>query len=123
VTLIVRTARISSTRPDRLDVTRKGRDPLGIVFAPSDALLWPYIAKRKATGLTAADWMEYSKRYREEMRASYQRHRDGWNTLLACDTVTLVCFCTDSNQCHRRLLAEILATLGASDAGEEVPAP
>lgn len=116
MSLTVRTARISSTAPDRLDVTRKGRDPLGI------ALLWPYIAKRKAGGLTDADWTEYSKRYREEMRASYVQHRSSWDTLLAQETVTLVCYCTDPQRCHRRLLAGILAALGATDAGEEVHA-
>lgn len=52
------------------------------------------------------------------MRRSYRERRVAWDALLAADHVVLLCFCTDPNQCHRRVLAEILTKLGATDGGE-----
>lgn len=39
--LTVYTARITYTGPDRLDITRKGNDPIGVAFAPTWAILEP----------------------------------------------------------------------------------
>lgn len=117
--LIVRTARISSGDPDRLDVTRQSGSELGKVFAPSWMLLRPFLAKRKADLLTERDWLDYVARYTDEMRTSFRRHGDAWESLLARERVVLVCFCTDPERCHRTVLGrDILTKLGAGFAGE-----
>lgn len=118
--------------------TRDGRDGRdggvvinGSVFAPSDAILWP--AKRalqaadamEASGdgigaarLRAETWGRYAAEYRQEMRASYERHRVMWERVLASQRITLVCFCTRPEMCHRTELSDILGVLGAQVMGE-----
>ena len=133
--LRVFTARVSYGGADRLDVTRSSATAEGLPFAPSDVILWP--AKRelkaaddversgdaaKAEAMRAATWAWYAPRYREEMRASYARHRAAWERLLAKPSATLCCYCVDPARCHRRLLAEMLVACGAVYAGER-PAP
>ena len=49
--------------------------------------------------------------------------RAAWDALLARPAVVLVCYCTDPARCHRRVLAELLAKLGAVDLGEVERAP
>ncbi len=117
MTLHVRTARIDSRDPDRLDVTVKSGDR---TFAPSWALLTPYLAIRDLGRLTDEHWQEYVAAYTLEMRTSYRIARSRWDALLARDHVVLVCYCTDAERCHRRVLAGILAKLGAVDEGEVV---
>jgi uncharacterized protein YeaO (DUF488 family) len=63
-------------------------------------------------------WALYVEAYRSEMRESYRTQRAAWDALLARESVTLVCYCTDAERCHRTLLAGILAKLGATVAGE-----
>ena len=118
MSLRVCTARVSYRGPDRLDVTRKSGGPAGTPFAPSWALLGPFLKKRSATGLTDADWAAYVAGYQEEMRASYAHRRSEWDALLARGQVTLCCYCTDSDRCHRTILASILVVLGAVYEGE-----
>jgi len=45
------------------------------------------------------------------MRQSYARHTARWLEVLALDEVTLVCYCRDDEECHRRLLATMLAAV------------
>jgi uncharacterized protein YeaO (DUF488 family) len=118
VTLLVHTARISYGGPDRLDITRKGNHELGVLFAPSDALLWPYVAKRREGVETQEDFDAYREAFTVEMRRSYVKYRVQWHVLLARESVTLVCFCTDPQRCHRRLVAGMLVKLGAIYEGE-----
>jgi uncharacterized protein YeaO (DUF488 family) len=119
VTLSVCTARISYRGTDRLDVSRKGHDPLGVVFAPSWSLIKPLIEQRRAGfPLTDAGWQDYVTRYTQEMRASYVQHREEWYELLTREEVTLCCYCTDATRCHRTVLAGILSRLGATVLGE-----
>lgn len=132
--LRVHTARVGYGGADVLDVTRKGRHPRGVVFAPSWALLAPALDLRRLAAalrasaddarvdqLEAASWLLYEAGYRAEMRVSYRAQRPRWDALLAAEEVTLVCFCVEPQWCHRRLLAEILAKLGARDEGERLP--
>lgn len=44
--LRVWTARISYRGADRLDVTRKSKDAIGLAFAPSESILWPTLELR-----------------------------------------------------------------------------
>ena len=65
-----------------------------------------------------AAWALYSAAYAAEMRESYRTQRAAWRALLARESVTLVCYCTDPARCHRTLLAGIFAKLGAINEGE-----
>lgn len=69
-----------------------------------------------------AAWSAYVAGYMDEMRASYREHRAAWDALLARVIVTLVCYCSDPEHCHRTLLKrDILPKLGASSGGGERP--
>lgn len=130
MTLQVYTARLGLRDPDYLDVSLQGNmrcaeageagghRHLGLSFCPSPYLLYPYLSKRKFGTLTDADWTEYAARYTGEMRHSYVVRRPAWDALLALPRVVLLCFCTDPERCHRRVLAGILVKLGAVDCGE-----
>lgn len=148
MSLIVHTARVSSRDPDRLDVTRKSGTS-GLFLAPSWATLLPAIRARGAFELKWAEleesmerddmqaerhlacelgaakqtwvaaWSDYKRAYLDEMRRSYVEHRAQWVALLARPRVVLCCYCTDSEHCHRTLLArDILPKLGATNGGE-----
>jgi len=134
MTLRVHTARVSYGGPDRFDVTRKSGGPEGTPFAPSWSILNHVIdlyKKAKSFRATGDDgvadamedsaWREYAPRYVEEMRLSYRTEWPAWEALLARDEVTLVCYCTNAERCHRRLLAEILVKLKAVYEGERTP--
>lgn len=140
MTLTVHTARVSYDGADRLDVTRKSAGPDGIAFAPSWAILRPALDARTraddarrgmhrdppigemhreaAERIEREAWEAYVPAYVAEMRESYRTQRAAWRALLARESVTLVCYCTDPARCHRTLLAGILAKLGATVAGE-----
>lgn len=144
MTLHVYGARLGTRDPDRLDVTRKGNDPVGVVFAPSETILRAALDLRylsrdlagvaewqcpddglRATLLAApariaaAMWALYSPAYVAEMRENYRRDRSPWERLLARDRVVLTCFCVAPTQCHRYLLgATLLPKLGAVWCGE-----
>ena len=133
MTLIVHTARVSYDGADRLDVTRKSAGPDGIVFAPSWAILRPALKAREvadwllkaslwereaAERIEREAWEAYVPAYIAEMRESWRANRHTWRALLARESVTLVCYCTDPARCHRTPLAGILAKLGATVAGE-----
>ena len=96
---------------DRLDITVKGKDPIGKVFAPT----WKMVMGSKK-GVIA--WETYVEQYRDLMRQSYVQHRASWEELLLRKEVTLVCFCKDFKRCHRYLLAGYLSKLGAIYQGE-----
>jgi uncharacterized protein YeaO (DUF488 family) len=117
------TAPMSYAGPDRLDITRKTGDDFGRLFAPSWGLLAPALEERKAGRFGEDDWARYVAAYTEEMRRSYRARRDAWDDLLARPRVVAVCYCRISETrpwCHRRVLADLLAQLGAVDLGEAV---
>ncbi len=118
MTLRIYTARVSYGGPGRLDVTRKSAGPDGLPFAPSWGILSPALTKLATGKLTDEDWRGYSEQYTAQMRTSYRDQRAAWDALLAREHVVLVCYCTDAERCHRRVLAGILAKLGAVDEGE-----
>lgn len=122
MTLRVRTARVSYRGADRLDVTRRSGCHIGKAFAPSWKILGPALAERKAGPIDEERWQEYRTAYIAEMRASYRDNPKAWGDVLSRDRVTLVCYCTDPERCHRRVLAALLASAGAIDDGEVVDA-
>lgn len=118
MSLKVYTAFASYRAGDKLDISRKsGAD----AFAPSWALLNPFLMLRKGMGLTEAHWDKYTERYTQEMRYSYLKNRESWEELLARQVVTLTCYCIKAEQCHRSLLGRILEKLGAKFIGEHQP--
>jgi uncharacterized protein YeaO (DUF488 family) len=117
MTLRVYTARITYAGPDGLDITAKGRHPLGKAFAPSWALLAPVLDKRSRGRLTEADWLGYVEAYTAEMRRSYREQRAAWDDVLGRDEVTGLCYCTGP-WCHRHVWAGLLGRLGAEVMGE-----
>lgn len=120
MTLLVRTARVSYRGPDALDVTRKSAKPRDITFAPSWRILRPALDARSNGHLEEA-WPGYVADYTHEMRQSYRENRERWEELLARETVTLCCYCSDPLHCHRTLLAGFLVKLGARYEGEVSP--
>lgn len=104
------TAQYRYAGADRLDITVKGRDLKGIVFAPS----WKMVMGSKEEKLF---WDEYQQMYRERMQKSYFATRDIREEILSRDEVRLVCFCKVGTNCHRYLLADCLAKLGAKYLG------
>jgi uncharacterized protein (DUF3820 family) len=105
------TAQYRYSGEDRLDVTVKGKDPVGRIFTPT----WKMVMGSKEGKIS---WDEYRKMYREIMQDSYRQHRDTWNSILNRDEVTLVCFCKADSTCHRYLLADYFTKLGAEYMGE-----
>lgn len=114
--LLVRTAVLRFTGPDRLDVTRTS----GSVFAPSYELLRPMKEGDRRGEPRAPRWPKYEESYTEEMRSSFRAHRDVWAELLSRSSVTLVCFCPEKElpHCHRVTLAGLLVSCGARYDGE-----
>lgn len=118
--LIAYTARIDYVGLDKLDISRKGQDPLGIHFAPSWRILGPMVERRRRLGHQPEEaWVQYCVDYREEMEASQLSWPSAWEQLRNLGTVTLCCYCSDPEHCHRRLLVAILKEAGdTEDRGE-----
>ncbi len=116
--MIIYAARFGYLGKDGLAVTRfTVNDPVGILFAPSAEILRVALDRRKA-GLLDAHWPLYAAAYKAEMRDCYRKHREAWEDLLARESLTLLCFCTDPERCHRSLLAEMFVACGATRGGE-----
>lgn len=117
MTLHVWTAPITYREDDALDITRVGNHPLGVHFAPSEALLWPYKKRQKQGPVSEAEWRKYALSFCEEMTMSQIDHPEAWKELLSREKVTLVCFCR-TFRCHRFLVSRILGLRGAVEEGE-----
>jgi len=115
--LEVWTARISTKDPDRFNVTRKSGHT---AFAPSWKLLNGILEIRNHEDReeNEAEWKAYAAAYLKEMGRSHRLNKAAWDELLARPRVVLTCYCTNPQRCHRRILARILVTLGATDRGE-----
>jgi uncharacterized protein YeaO (DUF488 family) len=114
--LEVWTARISTKDPDAFNVTRKSGHA---EFAPSWNILGAILEIRKQKREpTLGEWKEYASKYLQEMARSRRTHPAAWADLMARKRVVLTCYCVHRVHCHRRILAKILASLGAVDRGE-----
>lgn len=92
---------------NKLDITVKSGDK---AFAPT----WKIVMDYKNYKISKE---EYTDKYYQLMRKSYNENRDRWNDLLNQEEVVLTCFCREGF-CHRYLLKDILVKLGAADMGE-----
>jgi hypothetical protein len=96
------TAQYRYSGPDRLDITVKGKDPIGRVFAPT----WQMVMKYKQGEI---DQDTYSKMYWTLMKERHQDVAKAIQWVLSQREVTLVCFCPAGKFCHRLLVANELS--------------
>lgn len=109
--LKVFTSQYRYSGPHRLDITVKGKDPVGKVFAPT----WNMVTRYKAD----SNDEEYIKEFHKLILASFELYSDVWlEDLLKRKYVVLVCFCPAGAFCHRTLVADYLTQLGAEYIGE-----
>lgn len=113
--MIIRTRSIHQAKPGDLATYLRGslrRFADGRKFAPSEKLLSAY----KYGGL---GWKAYERHYLAEMEAVYRESPGLFLELLKREEITLVCYETGPDRCHRRLLAGFLAGI-AEEQGIEV---
>lgn len=105
------TAQYRYSGKDRVDVTVKSSTYPWNLFAPT----WTMVMDYKRTG----DEQDYVKKYNDIVKEVYIKQEQGLLTLLNSNrTITLICFCPAGAFCHRVLLAQHLASLGAIYHGE-----
>lgn len=95
----------------RLDVTVKGRDPLGRVFAPT----WDLVMGVKNGTLTEEEYSQSYKGHINHIFSIKPRHVAVQQIIdkhAEIGTLVLVCFCRPYSFCHRYLLADILVGQG-----------
>jgi len=108
------TAQYRYPGPHRLDITVKGQDPFGKLFAPT----WDMVSTYMKSGKTDGDKQNYIKKYHELIMGV--TNTEAWNKLLNMQYVVLVCFCPPGEFCHRHLLTYYLQKYGAKYNGEIV---
>ena len=94
-----------------LDITIKGKDPLGKYFAPT----WNIVMDIKNGKINEE---EYTNLYHQQMMNSHKNNTDKWEEVLNKDEIVLICFCKAYGFCHRYLLTQYLVNLGANYMGE-----
>lgn len=105
------TAQYRYPGPYRLDITVKGNDPIGRLFAPT----WDMVKNYKAN--TGGEQI-YTDKYHTMMLKSYSSNKAAWDSLLTREYAVLTCFCAPKDFCHRHLLTQYLVQLGAKYEGE-----
>jgi len=97
------TAQYRYSGADRFDVTVKGQDPLGKIFAPT----WDMVMGVK-NGTMSHE--EYTRRYVAILSRSLTFNAVESLQSKFPASVTLVCFCPKGAFCHRVMLARVLET-------------
>ena len=108
------TAQYKYPGPYRLDITVKGQDPFGKLFAPTWGMVNDYLKSGKTNG----DKQVYVEKYHAMILNVINNNTEAWNKLLAMPQVVLVCFCANGDFCHRHLLTHYLIQYGAQYCGE-----
>jgi hypothetical protein len=83
-----------------LDITVKGQDPIGRIFAPT----WEMVRGLKAGHISEEN---YTQLYTYMMRDSYKLHAHTWHNIADENETTFVCFCPPNAFCHRVILAKL----------------
>ena len=104
------TAQYRYPGPNRLDITVKGNDPFGRLFAPT----WQMLNTYKANPNTYQAEQIYIKDYHELILKNIEHLKQ----LTMLKEVVLVCFCKYGNFCHRNLLTHYLINLDSTYMGE-----
>lgn len=106
---------------DGLDVTAKSAAGVGVVLAPSTALLRRYHPRWGGR----FDWEAYSEEYLQLLCDRRRRNRAPFDEILRLRTVTLLCYCRVASRCHRTLAADFLTKIapGVVYHGERKAAP
>jgi hypothetical protein len=124
---VIYTAQYRYPGPDRLDITVKGKDPIGRAFAPTwdmvngvkkgTLLKYEYeaIEVEKRTGVRP---QSYEGIYYQMMNQSWAACRQAWTDVWNRPEVTFVCFCPADSFCHRYLLANLFVSMRAQYFGE-----
>ena len=88
-----------------LDITARGKSNrtsgLGALFAPD----WSYVRACQTGKITDE---QYTKKYHQDMLASYHANKAAWLEVLNKAELVLVCFCRPDKFCHRHLLVKYL---------------
>jgi hypothetical protein len=109
--LKVWTSQFRYSGEDRIDITVKSAKYPWNVFAPT----WKMVMEYKRTG----DRQTYIDQYDSIVMKAFIAHEQELVTLTNSDrTITLVCFCRAGEFCHRVLLAQHFASIGATYYGE-----
>jgi uncharacterized protein YeaO (DUF488 family) len=67
---------------------------------------------------TPAQWSRFARKYRAEMAAPAAKHDLALLAALSHSTnFSVGCYCENEDHCHRSILRELLAGLGAAVAG------
>ncbi|HET6486663.1 MAG TPA: DUF488 family protein, partial [Spirochaetia bacterium] len=67
------------------------------------------------TGITAANWKSFEKRYRHELDAPDNARLLDFLALLSRSTNFAVgCYCEEESRCHRSILRQVLQARGAA---------
>ena len=101
------TSHFSYKGPNRYDITYKANS----IFSPTKQIVYGY----KYHNMSQE---EYTKKYYELMRQSYINNFDEWQNTLNQEHLVFVCYCKETNFCHRFLLKDILIKLNAEYLGE-----
>lgn len=104
------TAQYRYPGPNRLDISVKGNDPFGIMFAPT----WKMLTEYKNNTNKAQAEKIYITEYHQIIYKNF-RYLD---QLLSNDELVIVCFCAYGEFCHRHLLTHYLINIGAQYMGE-----
>lgn len=109
------TAQYRYPGPHRLDITVKGKDPLGSSFAPT----WDMVKDYKA-GFISEDVARavYIEKYEKLIADRLANDPTLFDKILERDYVVLVCFCPATHFCHRHIVKDKLVDLGAIYKGE-----
>jgi len=106
------TSQYSYRGNNRLDITVKGNDPIGKLYAPTWDLLMA--VKKKRLSLEA-----FSHSFYALMRKRYTENPEKFKQILQQDEIVLVCFeRPEAGYCHRYIVANILCKLGGEYKGE-----
>lgn len=112
------TAQYNYRGPDRLDITAKGQDNFGKIFAPTWHMVRTFKQaeerhERLGSSMTVPEeW--YTTTYYDMMKEVWENKQPSFDYLIQTakgDNLTLVCFCPAGKFCHRLLLKDIIVSL------------
>jgi uncharacterized protein YeaO (DUF488 family) len=116
--LVVKTGRVGHRYADGLDVTMKSGTGIGVLLAPTKAIVYGYKAgkgdQRFAGKYKPLNEAQYTEQYLELLRERFIKNDEAFHQLVQRESITLQCYCGKDKFCHRRILAEyVLPKLAA----------